>query len=103
MRKNATTGSLRSLVDAVDEPLGQALPRLRVVRLEIPGTLPHWLTSGPVEKRALVEGGAPRGRIWTVRELESLPWDEHPLTLQRCVAAFQAAPRPEPTPEAPHA
>ncbi len=69
-------------------PLALALQRFGVIRVEVAGELPHWVTAGPRQKQALVACGAPSPRVWTVRELESLPWDETPLTVARCLAVF---------------
>lgn len=86
------------------EPLRAALAkRGGVIRVEIPGELPYWLVAGQTQKRELVDRGAPPGRVWTVCELESFPWDEPPITLSRCLAAFQSPAPPERVPDTTHA
>ncbi len=62
-----------------------------VVRVEVPGELPHWITGIPSRKRSLIEAGAPAARVWTVKELEGLPWEENPLTLETCKRAFSGS------------
>jgi hypothetical protein len=90
MKKNVKDLSPRSPSGRdhdLSRPLRLVLKGTTVLRVEIPGEMPHWLTAGPKQKQALVAEGAPSSRVWTTRELESLPWKEQPLTLATCLKA----------------
>ena len=82
-----------SLAD-LSQPLRVALAQCTVIRVEVPGELPHWLSADVAQKRALVARGAPSARVWTVRELESLPWNKRPVTLGDCLQILGPTARP---------
>jgi hypothetical protein len=80
-------------------PLRDGLAGQRAVRVGRPGTQPLWIVEDSEQKQTLVTAGAPPARVWTVRELESLPWEgDEPLTLARCTEAFASPPPPDPKP-----
>jgi len=54
----------------------------------------YWFVRGAEEKHALVTRGCPPGRVWTIRELESLL--SGPLTIERCLRSFQSPAPAEP-------
>ena len=92
MKKSPNHGSLGSLPLSgnLGLPLRVALAQRQVIRVEVPGQLPYWFAAGLEPKQTLMARGAPPARVWTLRELESLPWGQHPLTLGVCLDAFQA-------------
>jgi hypothetical protein len=92
MKKSPNHGSLGSLSLSgnLGLPLSVALAERQVIRVEIPGQLPYWFAAGPEQKQALITRGAPPALVWTLRELESLPWGQRPLTLGAYLEAFQA-------------
>lgn len=92
MKKSPNHGSLGSLPlsGSVSLPLRVALAERQVIRVEVLDQLPYWFAAGPEQKHVLMTRGAPPARVWTLRELESLPWGQRPLTLGVCLDAFQA-------------
>jgi hypothetical protein len=48
---------------SLGESLHEVLARAGVIRVEVPGQLPYWLTVGPAQKQGLVERGAPPARV----------------------------------------
>ncbi len=59
-------------------PLREALAELRIIRVH-EGEI--WLVADVPEVRTLMSRGVSRAHIWTAGELESLPWDEEPISL----------------------
>ena len=97
MRQNPNPRSPRSpqLTELdLSQPLQVAFSHCQVIRVEIPGELPHWLSAGPAQARALVVRGAPRAHVWTIRELESMPWPEQPVTLGAFLQLLGSTARP---------
>src|SRR5262245_46847226 len=102
MNKRGLSRSLRSLPsheELLDLPLGEALSRVGVLRVEGHRDMPTWLVSSPREKRALAHRGAPAASVWTLRELESFPWTERLVSLGHCIRAFCCSAQLGPTKE----
>ncbi len=69
------------------QPLRKALRDLRIVKAADGGEI--WFAAGVGEIRKLTSQGVSRAHIWTIQELESLPWGERPLTLGCCLRAWR--------------
>src|SRR5262245_4530711 len=105
MNKRGLSRSLRSLPsheELLDLPLGEALSRVGVLRVEVSRDMPTWLVASSREKRALAHRGAPAASVWTLRELESFPWTERPVSLGHCIRAFRSWAQLHPTKENRH-
>ena len=69
------------------QPVRKALRDLRIVKAAAGGGI--WFAAGVREIRTLTSQGVSRAHIWTIRELEGLPWAERPLTLGCCLRAWR--------------
>lgn len=72
----------------LSQAIGVALAELGVVKAPDGIT---WLVAGPSQAADVTSrSGVDRAHVWTIRELESLSWDQEPPTLAACVRAFES-------------